>query len=173
MHALSASLIAASLAINVRGSDRVARSYRRTEERRLGKENPILRRERKWKGVGREGTVASEWETNHSEKFLVACRSVDARNFSFIRYNPFERERRRRRVNYRVFNGTFENESRKSRRGMEREQKKKKKRVKNELKGEKKKKKQLDGRDIKRERTRTTSPSRSKLLSANNYASNC
>lgn len=138
MHALSASLIAASLAINVRGSDRVARSYRRTEERRLGKENPILRRERKWKGVGREGTVASEWETNHSEKFLVACRSVDARNFSFIRYNPFERERRRRRVNYRVFNGTFENESRKSRRGMEREQKKKGR--KNELKGEKKEK---------------------------------
>lgn len=63
----------------------------------LGQENPILRWERKWKGVGREGTVASEWETNHSEKFLVACRSVDARKFSFIRYNPLERERRRQR----------------------------------------------------------------------------
>lgn len=136
---LIARIVGASLAINVRGSDRVARSYRRTEERRLGKENPILRRERKWKGMGREGTVASEWETNHSEKFLVACRSVNARNFSFIRYNPFERERRRRRVNYRVFNGTFENESRKSRRGMEREQKKKK-RVKKRIKGRKKRK---------------------------------
>lgn len=86
--------------------------------------------------MGREETVASEWETNHSEKFLVACRSVDARNFSFIRYNPFERERRQRRVNYRVFSGTFENESRKTRRDKERERKKR-----YELKGEKKERK--------------------------------
>lgn len=88
------------------------------------------------RGKGGDGRV---WMGNESlGKVLVACRSVDARNFSFIRYNPFERERRRRRVNYRVFNGTFENESRKSRRGMEREQKKKG--WKNELKDEKKKK---------------------------------
>lgn len=116
--------------------------------------------------MGREETVASEWETNHSEKFLVACRSVDARKFSFIRYNPFERERRQRRVNYRVFSGTFENGSRKTRRGKEREQKKKRYELKDE-------KKQRDGRrDINRERTRVISLNRSKLLSANNYTSN-
>lgn len=90
--------------------------------------------------MGREETVASEWETNHSEKFLVACRSVDARKFSFIRYNPFERERRQRRVNYRVFSGTFENGSRKTRRGKEREQKKKR----YELKDEKKKNSEME-----------------------------
>lgn len=97
--------------------------------------------------MGREETVASEWETNHSEKFLVACRSVDARKFSFIRYNPFERERRQRRVNYRVFSGTFENGSRKTRRGKEREQKKKRYELKNEKKNSEMEEEILTGRE--------------------------
>lgn len=119
--------------------------------------------------MGREGTVASEWETNHSEKFLVACRSVDARKFSFIRYNPFERERggRGERTTIEFSAEPSKTKERRKTRGKVR-------RRGYEKKGERKKKiaRMEDKREIKRERTCvvTYHLSESDLnLSANNY----